>query len=182
MKIIMMSLFLLLSCSHHGHKSAEKMQELDGVQTFKHVGLAGDQGGQDFKRYKDAGYKKIVNLRSVNEEGYSKKQLAVEKKAAEELGLTYLHAPFLREAVAQESVSQEMMAQIENSVHRDENDRSATLVHCASGARASAWLFWHLSAVHGLENSKARSMAYELSPKSEGTKKSFDAVEKLLKD
>jgi protein tyrosine phosphatase (PTP) superfamily phosphohydrolase (DUF442 family) len=182
MKILMMSLFVLLSCSHHEHSETQNPGPLKGVQTFKHVGLAGDQTGVDFERYKKAGYKKIVNLRSTNEEGYSKKQLAAEKKSAEQLGLIYLHAPFLKEAVAQQSVSQEMMEQIEKSVHTDENDRSATLVHCSSAARASAWFFWHLSAVHGLEVSKARSMAYELSPKSENTKKAFDAVEKLLRE
>lgn len=180
MKILMMSLFLLFSCSHHDHDQAQTMKPLKGVQTFKHVGLTGDQSGVDFERYKEAGYKKIVNLRSVDEEGYSKEQLAREKKAAEQLGLTYLHAPFLKEAVANQTVSTAMMEQIENSVHLNDNDRSATLVHCSSGARASAWFFWHLAEVHGLDVSQARSKAYEVSPKSENTKKAFDAVEKLL--
>lgn len=182
MKAMLLSLFLFMSCSHHEHENAQTMKSLTGVETYKHVGLAGDQAGVDFERYKNAGYKKIVNLRSIDEDGYSQEELAREKQAAEELGLIYMHAPFLKEAVAEQAVSREMMEQIEKSIHFDENDRSATLVHCSSAARASAWFFWHLSAVHGLEVSKARTKAYELSPKSDNTDKAFDAVEKLLRE
>lgn len=175
----LMTFFLLLTgCSHH-HK-VKSPSQLSDVKTYHHLGFAGDQAGVDFQRYKDAGYKRVVNLREVGEEGYSEDDFKREKASAKAAGLEYYNRPFMKKSVADDAVTEEMMYDIEAAVNPKNEKKVATLVHCSTATRASAWLLWHMAIIHGEDIKSAREIAYKVGPQ-EGVDKAYDAVETLIK-
>lgn len=173
--LVFFSLLTLLSCSQWDNsKTPVKVTE------FKHLGFTGEQSRADFSDYAQRGYKRVVNLRSVGEEGFSQEQSLQQKQRAQAAGLEYIDAPFFKQDVAKRSLTDEKMQQIEVAVKGD-GTKQKTLITCSSGARATAWLAWHMTAVHGMDLEKAKEISFDLGPKDENAKKAMAAVEALLK-
>lgn len=172
---ILFSLFLFFSCSQ-----VEKSNPSPKLTEFRHLGFSGEQSNADFSLYAEKGYKRVVNLRSVGEEGFSPEQALQQKQKAQAAGLEYIDAPFLKQDVAQQTLTDKKMQQIEKAVKGD-GTRQKTLITCSSAARATAWLAWHMSEIHQMDFEKAKKISFELGPKDENAKKAMAAVEALVK-
>jgi uncharacterized protein (TIGR01244 family) len=174
--VLLLSLFFTLSCSTPLKKSSNPQ-----VKEFKHLGFSADQSQADFDSYTQQGYKRVVNLRQVGEEGFSPRQAKDQQDRARAAGLVYLNAPFLKEDVAKKSLTHQKMETIEKAVMGD-GSREKTLITCSSGARATAWLAWHMHQKHGMEFQKAKEIAFKLGPQDENAQKALEAVEALLQE
>jgi uncharacterized protein (TIGR01244 family) len=88
-----------------------------------------------FAALKQAGYKSIVNLRAASEPGAD---VEAEQKAAEAVGLNYIHLPFVSTSPEASKVDEflKVVAMPGNQ---------PMMLHCASGGRAS--MFWAIKRV-----------------------------------
>ena len=172
--LILFSLLSIMSCS-----LSEKSPTQPKLTEFKHLGFSGEQSHADFSLYAEKGYKRVVNLREVGEAGFSKEQALQQRQKAQAAGLEYIDAPFLKKDVAGKTLTSKKMETIEAAVMGD-GSRQKTLITCSSGARATAWLAWHMSEKHKMDFEKAKKMSFKLGPQDENAQKALEAVEALL--
>lgn len=160
---------------------SDRSGELEGVRSYQHLGLSGDQSLYDLNRYSRARYQRVVNIREINEADYSKEQFLLEKESFLAQGLEFYHIPFSRQKVAEGAVDEEMLEEIRAALpSQEEASMAKTLIYCSSGARAAAFMAWYLHEVEGMDWPKAREKAYKLGPQDENALKALEAVEKGL--
>ena len=147
---------------------------------WEHVGFSGDQSDIDFVKYKQLGYKRLISLREIGEDGYTLEDFQREKQMAEDAGLDFYHVEFSRQRVENQDITNDLMEKIDQVVIGNEEGPSNTLVYCSSAARASAWLAWHLVSKKGKSFEEASSVAYQLGPQDENAQNALSAVEVLL--
>lgn len=107
------------------------------------------------RRAAEEGFRSVVNMQTEGEEkGLGPQE---ERRAADEVGLTYLHHP-----VAGDKLSDEVV----DGFRRKASELPApVLVHCASGKRSGAMVIMHLAAEQGMTGEqvikKAEEMGFE---------------------
>lgn len=121
--------------------------------------VAGQVTPEELKQAVDQGFQSVLNLRSLNEEGFNPDEAAI----AESLGLDYVHAP-LTPATANEGQLAEIVAELDKLP-------KPTLIHCAGGMRASAIALLSIAKQEGLstkevlERAQAAGFDYSVNPK-----------------
>ncbi len=106
------------------------------VTHLRHLWFAGQPDQEALERAKERGVAVVINLRDPSEHDWD------EKKAAEDLGLTYYNVPMAKSG----SFSPEAVDRIEALVKTHHGE--PTLIHCSSGNRAAGWLAVHLVEQH----------------------------------
>lgn len=111
--------------------------------------VAGQVTPAELEAAAQAGFKSVLNLRSLGEEGF----LKTEPEITESLGLSYASIP-LTPATADETQLAAIVAELDKLP-------KPTLVHCAAGLRASAVALLSIAQQEGLtaEQAIARAQA-----------------------
>lgn len=120
-------------------QAAQPSAAVPGVRNFTKVDSTIACGGalspEAYAALKEAGYKSVVNARLATEPGVN---IDEAKKAAESVGLVYIHLPF-NNAAPDAAVLDEFL----KAVVKPEN--LPMMLHCGSGTRVS--MFWAVKRV-----------------------------------
>jgi uncharacterized protein (TIGR01244 family) len=140
---------------------------IPGVRNFTKVDATIACGGalspEAYAALKEAGYKSVVNVRLATEPGVN---IDEAKKAAESVGLVYIHLPF-NNAAPDTAVLDEFL----KAVVKPENQ--PMMLHCGSGTRVS--MFWAVKRVmiDGWTTEKAMGELPDLSKNLSQTQRTF---------
>lgn len=123
------------------------------METLKHItktlAIAGQPTETDLEQLKSDGYTAVVNLRNEGEPDQPMGPSA-EAKAAQGLGLDYLHL-----AVSNQPLSPEGVHAVSDFLTKHDGEK--VLVHCRSGGRAAALVLLHEARKNGWKPDEAIS-------------------------
>jgi protein tyrosine phosphatase (PTP) superfamily phosphohydrolase (DUF442 family) len=95
---------------------------------------------------KQSEVKAIINLQEADEIKWD------EKGATEKMGMAYYHMPVTK---TDDKYDPSTLKKIEEVYMKHHKAGDKVIVHCSSGARASAWFAYHLNTTHGDSIEKA---------------------------
>ncbi len=147
---------VLSACAHVEDKNisaedvsaAQTWGQAEKVTQLKHLYFSDQPDAEALKIAKDNGVVAVINLRGPKEMKWD------EKKATEELGMSYYNIPLM---TSSPSFDSEVVAQIEAAVA--EQGHAPVLLHCSSSNRVGAWLAIHLADKHKIEKEEALAIA-----------------------
>lgn len=104
----------------------------------KGLAIAGQPSPDDITTLHDKGYRTVVNVRLLSDEGY----LEEEERLVETAGLNYAEVPVSPKTIDDIAVQRFSQA-------LESTDSQPALVHCGSGGRAGLMVLLHLAVQNG---------------------------------
>jgi uncharacterized protein (TIGR01244 family) len=132
------------------------------------ITVAGQPMAADIEKYRDQGFRTVVNLRTGDELQNAPDEVRAEERLVEEAGMTYSWVPVSPQTL--DDIGVQRFTQALASV-----DAQPAIVHCQGGGRAGIMTLLHLALDHGWSIQKALEEGEKLgiAPKDDSPYRAF---------
>ena len=153
---LLISFFILASCSHHSAQEETNVQVAKGLKGHRYsdIYFSSQPSENSLKDLKNNGFVAVINLREKKEGKY---QESWESKIVKAEGLNYYNVPFSMK----DDMSDEYVKKVTSKIHLHRRD-GKILVHCRTGNKVGIWLGAHFHKDHAYSKTDARGMARKL--------------------